>query len=114
MATHQDRNVSFNPDEQLARLRSWCRDSAPAFYADQADYLRRLRHHLPQVVHTALGELLCGIDRDRLIEVSEQSRHELQGRIDQLVKRCSSLLTIEQLQLLARELAQEEQISIVN
>ena len=110
MATHQDRNVSFNPDEQLSRLRSWCRDSAPAFYADQADYLRRLRHHLPQVVHTALGELLCGIDRDRLIEVSEQSRHELQGRIDQLVKRCSSLLTIEQLQLLARDLAQEEQI----
>ena len=109
MATHQDNNLSFDPDEQLARLRSWCRDSAPAFYADQADYLRLLRHHLPQAVHTALGQLLCGVDRDRLNQLSDQARTELQERIDQLVNRCSTLLTIEQLQLLARDLSREQQ-----
>ena len=109
MATNQDKSVPFNPDEQLARLRSWCRDSAPAFYGDQADYLRLLRHHLPQVVHTALGQLLCGVDRDRLNQLSEQARTELQERIDQLVNRCSTLLTIEQLQLLARDLSREQQ-----
>jgi hypothetical protein len=108
LATNQDKSVPFNPDEQLARLRSWCRDSAPAFYGDQADYLRLLRHHLPQAVHTALGQLLCGVDRDRLNLLSDQARAELQERIDQLVNRCSTLLTIEQLQLLARDLSREQ------
>ena len=107
MATHQDNNLSFDPDEQLARLRSWCRDSAPAFYADQAQYLRLLRHHLPRAAHTALGELLSGVDPARLNQLSDQGRAELQQRIDQLVQRCSTLLTIEQLQLLARDLSRE-------
>lgn len=106
----QDKSVPFNPDEQLARLRSWCRDSAPAFYADQAEYLRLLRQSLPQAVHTALGELLCSIDPERLNQVSDQAREELLERIDQLVKRCSTFLTIEQLQLLARDLAREQHI----
>ena len=108
LATNQDKSVPFNPDEQLVRLRSWCRDSAPAFYGDQADYLRLLRQHLPQAVRTALGQLLCGVDRDRLNQLSDQSRTELQERIDQLVNRCSTLLTIEQLQLLARDLLREQ------
>ena len=110
MASNQDNNTAFNPDEQLVRLRSWCRDSAPAFYADQADYLRLLRNYLPHAVQTALGELLCGIDRDRLNHVSDQARVQLLERIEQLVKRCSTLLTIEQLQLLARDLAREQRI----
>ena len=108
MASDQESALPYNPDEQLARLQSWCRDTAPAFYADQSDYLRLLRERLPSAVHRALGHLLCSVDHARLNQLSDPSRHSLQQRIDELIQRCSSLLTIEQLQLLAKELNREK------
>ena len=101
--------MSHNPNDQLVRVQSWCRQSAPAFYADQERYLGVLRERLPQAAHRALTELLCQVDRDRLDRLTDQERQSLQQRIDQLVLRCSTLLTIEQLQLLARRLDREKQ-----
>ena len=101
--------MSHNPKDQLNRVQSWCRQSAPAFYADQERYLGVLRERLPQAAHRALTELLCQVDRDRLDLLTDQERQSLQTRIDQLVLRCSTLLTIEQLQLLARRLDREKQ-----
>ncbi|MEB3159519.1 MAG: hypothetical protein VKK03_08670 [Synechococcus sp.] len=109
MASDQDALSSYQPSEQLARLRSWCRQSAPAFYADQAHYLRVLRDCLPDAVHRALAEWLCALDLGRFNQLSDQDRLNLQERIDQLVQRCCALLTIEQLQLLARNLEKERQ-----
>ena len=107
MASDQDGLKPHNPDEQFARLQSWCRQSAPAFYADQAHYLVVLRESLATAVHRSLAEWLCCLDPECLSQVSDQERESLQKRIDQLVQRCTSLLTIEQLQLLAKNLARE-------
>ena len=94
----------YQPSEQLTRLQSWCRDAAPAFYRDHAQYLRQLRQQLPEAVHRALATLLCEIDQDLLNRLTPQARSGLQSRIDQLVTRSLSFLTIEQLQLLARDM----------
>ena len=107
MALDQDGLKPHNPDEQFARLQSWCRQSAPAFYADQAHYLLVLREGLATAVHRSLAEWLCCLDPARLSQLSDQERESLQARIDQLVQRCTTLLTIEQLQLLAKTLARE-------
>ena len=110
MASDQDSLKSHNPDEQFARLQSWCRQSAPAFYADQAHYLLVLRENLATAVHRSLADWLCSLEPDRLGQLSDQERESLQARIDQLVQRCSALLTIEQLQLLAKNLARERKL----
>lgn len=110
MASDQDGLKSHNPDEQFARLQSWCLQSAPAFYADQAHYLAVLRESLATAVHRSLAEWLCCLDPDCLSQFSDQKRESLQERIDQLVQRCTSLLTIEQLQLLAKNLAREHKL----
>lgn len=108
MASDQGSRLSHNPSEQLVRIKGWCQQSAPAFYAEQEKYLSVLRDCLPKATHRALKELLCQVDDDRLALLSEQDRRSLQDRIDQLVQRCSTLLTIEQLQLLARRLVREK------
>ena len=110
MASDQDANLSQTPSEQLDRIQSWCRDSAPAFYADQERYLSVLRHHLSEAAHRALAQLLCQVDQARLDQLSNQERDSLQDNIDQLLLRCSSLLTIEQLQLLSRRLERQKQV----
>ena len=108
MASDQGSRLSHNPREQLVRIQGWCQQSAPAFYAEQEKYLSVLRDCLPKATHRALKELFCQADHDRLALLSEQNRRSLQDRIDQLVQRCSTLLTIEQLQLLARRLVREK------
>ena len=108
MASDQGSRLSHNPSEQLVRIQGWCQQSAPAFYAEQEKYLSVLRDCLPKATHRALKELFCQADHDRLALLSEQDRRSLQDRIDQLVQRCSTLLTIEQLQLLARRLVREK------
>ncbi|MGC6482397.1 MAG: hypothetical protein ACON4T_02345 [Synechococcus sp.] len=110
MASDQDDLMPHRPDEQFARLQSWCRQTAPDFYADQAHYLAILREGLASAVHRSLAAWLCSLDPDRLSQVSTQERESLQARIDQLVQRCTTLLTIEQLQLLAKQLARERRL----
>lgn len=81
---------------------------APGLYRDQALYLQLLRDQLPATVRTVVTTLLT-TDHGAVIDgLSASARQSLQERIDQLVRRCSSLLTVEQLMQLARQIEREQ------
>lgn len=97
-----------DPNDQFARLRSWGQAMAPGLYRDQALYLQLLRDQLPATVRTVVTTLLTADHGARIDVLSASARQSLQERIDQLVRRCSSLLTVEQLMQLARQIEREQ------
>jgi len=97
-----------DPSEQLARLKSWGQSLAPALYREQALYLQTLRACLFPAVRTAFGVLLTADGGDRLDHLDADGRQTLQGKVESLVQRCCSLLTVEQLMDLARQIEREQ------
>ena len=96
----------YAPKEQLRRLQKRCRRLAPLLYREQALYLQLLRNLLLPSVRNAVGHLLCERG-ERLSRMSPEQQASLQQTFDELVQRCSSLLTVEQLMDLARRLQKE-------
>lgn len=75
-------------------------------YREQALYLQILRELLVPGVRNAIGYLLCERG-ERLSRISSEQQAELQNKLDGLVQRCNSLLTVEQLMDLSRRLQKE-------
>ena len=102
-----ERLQGHDPDVQLARLGARCRSLAPTLYREQAIYLQRLRDRLPTAVKTAIQTLLCALPSDQR---NDLGKHQLQfqERIDALLKRSSTLITVEQLLVLSARLKREE------
>ncbi len=75
-------------------------------YREQALYLQILRELLVPGVRNAIGHLLCERG-ERLSRMSSEQQAELQNKLDGLVQRCNSLLTVEQLMDLSRRLQKE-------
>lgn len=101
---------SHDPDLQLERLGRRCRSLAPALYREQALYFQIVRDLLPGTVHTAIKHLLC----DRRVDPRLRSADGvklLDRRVDALVQRTSSLITVEQLLVTASRLRREAQHS---
>jgi len=96
-----------DPNEQLARLSAWGQSLAPALYRDQALYLQLLREQLPSAVRTVLSALLTADQGVRLDILDATARQAFQAKIDALVQRCCSLLTVEQLMELSRQIERE-------
>ncbi|QNI45438.1 hypothetical protein SynRCC2555_01656 [Synechococcus sp. WH 8101] len=96
-----------DPNEQLARLSAWGQSLAPALYRDQALYLQLLREQLPSAVRTVLTALLTADQGVRLDVLDATARQAFQAKIDALVQRCCSLLTVEQLMELSRQIERE-------
>ena len=96
----------YDPKEQLRRLQQRSRRLAPLLYREQALYLQLLRNLLLPSVRNAVGHLLCERG-ERLSRMSPEQQASLQQTFDELVQRCSSLLTVEQLMDLARRLQKE-------
>ena len=96
-----------DPNEQLARLSAWGQSLAPALYRDQALYLQLLREQLPSAVRTVLSALLTADQGARLDLLDATARQAFQAKIDALVQRCCSLLTVEQLMELSRQIERE-------
>ena len=97
-----------DPDLQLERLGCRCRSLAPALYREQALYLQIVRDQLSGAVRTAIKHLLCARGVDASIRRAD-GVEELHRRVDALVKRTSSLLTVEQLIITADRLRHEAQ-----
>jgi len=97
---------------QLARLEERCHSLAPHLYREQARYLELVRWILPTAVKAAIRHLLCSLSPLHRASLSDHQK-VLQQRIDALVQRASSMITIEQLLVLAVRLQDEERRSRV-
>ena len=102
-----ERPQGHDPDVQLARLGERCRSLAPTLYREQALYLQRVRSLLPTAVKTAIQNLLCALPSDQP-EGLDEHQLQFQKRIDALLQRSSSLITVEQLLVLSTRLKKEE------
>ncbi|WP_244279591.1 hypothetical protein [Synechococcus sp. UW179A] len=101
---------AHDPGVQLARLEERCNSLAPLLYREQAQYLELVRLILPIAVKAAIRHLLCSLSPLQRASLSERQTL-LQQRIDALVQRASSMITIEQLLVLAVRLQDEERRS---
>ena len=101
---------AHDPGVQLARLEERCNALAPLLYREQAQYLDLVRRLLPTAVKAAIRHLLCTLSPLQRESLSDRQT-VLQQRIDALVQRASSMLTIEQLLVLAVRLQDEERRS---
>ena len=103
-----DPSSAYNPDEQLARLGRLCRLRSIAVYREQALYLQVLRDELGPAVRQALFTLMSETDPLRFNRLSEGQRTRFHAAIDNLINRCSVLLTVEQQMHLADQIQQEQ------
>ena len=103
-----DPSSAYNPDEQLARLGRLCRLRSIAVYREQALYLRVLRDELGPAVRQALFSLMSETDPLRFNRLTEGQRTRFHAAIDNLINRCSVLLTVEQQMHLADQIQQEQ------
>ena len=98
----------YDPNEQLARLGRLCRLCSVAVYREQALYLQVLRDELGPAVRQALFSLMSETDPLRFNRLSEGQRTRFHAAIDNLINRCSVLLTVEQQMHLADQIQQEQ------
>ena len=103
-----DPSSAYNPDEQLARLGRLCRLRSIAVYREQALYLQVLRGELGPAVRQALFSLMSETDPLRFNRLTEGQRTRFHAAIDNLINRCSVLLTVEQQMHLADQIQQEQ------
>ncbi|MBW4529596.1 MAG: hypothetical protein KME02_02800 [Aphanothece saxicola GSE-SYN-MK-01-06B] len=94
---------------QLQTLTRQLTASNPELYRHVALYLQVLRQVLPQRVQQACFYLATQIHPQRYVDLPEERRRLLLGQINELVSRCSSLLTVEQLVILASQMSRERQ-----
>lgn len=83
--------------------------SNPQLYRHVALYLQVLRQVLPQRVEQACFHLATQVHPQRYVALPVERRRLLLGQIGELVSRCSSLLTVEQLVILASQISRERQ-----
>ena len=103
-----DPSSAYDPNEQLARLERLCRLRSIAVYREQALYLQILRDELGPAVRQALFSLMSETDPLRFNRLSDGQRTRFHAAIDNLIKRCSVLLTVEQQMHLADQIQQEQ------
>ncbi|QNJ16699.1 hypothetical protein SynA1840_01157 [Synechococcus sp. A18-40] len=103
-----DPSSAYNPDEQLARLGRLCRLRSIAVYREEAIYLQVLRDELGPAVRQALFSLMSETDPLRFNRLTEGQRTRFHAAIDNLINRCSVLLTVEQQMHLADQIQQEQ------
>ena len=103
-----DPSSAYDPNEQLARLGRLCRLRSIAVYREQALYLQVLRDELGPAVRQALFSLMSETDPLRLNQLTDGQRIRFHAAIDNLINRCSVLLTVEQQMHLADQIQQEQ------
>ena len=93
---------------QLQRLHLRLAQSNAALVLELGLYLQVLREGLPMAVQQAAFHVATQLVPERYGALEESQRQELQRRLKELVQRCSSLLTLEQLIVLGRQVQSEQ------
>jgi hypothetical protein len=104
-----DPSDSIDLPGQLQALTRRLTQSNPELYRHVALYLQVLRQALPQQVRQACFHLATQVHPQRYSELPVERRRLLHGQIQDLVGRCCSLLTVEQLVILAAQISRERQ-----
>ncbi len=104
-----DPSDSIDLPGQLQALTRRLTQSNPELYRHVALYLQVLRQALPQQVRQACFHLATQVHPQRYVELPVERRRLLHGQIQELVGRCCSLLTVEQLVILAAQISRERQ-----
>ena len=94
---------------QIALLLQQQEDLAPDLYRDLALYLQVLREGLLHAVQQACFHLATQVVPERYGQLPQERRQAFQQRLQTLVQRCTSLLTVEQLMSLAAQQQRREQ-----
>ena len=102
-----DQSAQEAVQERLAALHAELAQAHPELYRHLALYLQVLRGGLLAAVRQACFHLATQIHPLRYGALPAERRHNLQRRLESLVQRTCSLLTVEQLAHLAVELDQE-------
>lgn len=93
---------------QIALLLQQQEELAPDLYRELALYLQVLREGLLHGVQQACFHLATQVVPDRYNQLPPERRQAFQQRLQELVQRCSSLLTVEQLMGLAAKQQRRE------
>ena len=98
---------NFDPLDQLSLLKEKCNNICSHLYRVQSLYLEELRNVLPQAIRTSLLSLIINRLGDDFSFSTVKSRRRFQLKIDKIVSDNISLLTIEQLNELAKKIDDE-------
>ena len=104
-----DPSDAIDQPGQLQALIRKLTESNPELYRHVALYLQVLRQVLPQRVQQACFYLATQVYPQRYVALPDDRRRRLIAQIGELVSRCSSLLTVEQLVILAAQISRERQ-----
>ena len=88
---------------QITLLLQQQEELAPELYRDLALYLQVLREGLLHAVQQACFHLVTQVVPERYNGLADERRQAFQARLRELVQRCASLLTVEQLMGLAAQ-----------
>ncbi len=97
----------FDPSHQLEYLRKQANELAPVIYRDHALYLQVLRNDLLDAAKKSIFLLITDKDQNRLNKLSIETRNTFQETVNELISRSISLLTIEHLMDLVRQIEEE-------
>ncbi|WP_269624641.1 adenylate cyclase [Prochlorococcus marinus] len=98
---------NFDPLDQISLLKEKCNNISPLLYRVNSFYLEELRNFLPQTIKTTLFSLITDRLGDDFGFSTFSSRKKFQLKIDKLVSDNMSLITIEHLNELAKEIDEE-------
>lgn len=90
-------------------IHRWLEGSNPGHYRQLALYLQVLREVLPRSVDLAIHHLVTQLQPGRYARLDPDQRALFHRRVVDLVGRCCSLLTVEQLTSLAARIARDRQ-----
>ncbi len=93
----------------LGALQASLEQQIPQVYRDLALYLQVLREVLPASLDQACATLATQVHPRRYNRLPPRVRQRLHARLKRLLNSCCSLLTVEQLQSLASQMARERQ-----
>ncbi|MFN9645922.1 MAG: hypothetical protein ACK6BG_12585 [Cyanobacteriota bacterium] len=96
-------------DHPLEAIQAKLNQQIPHLYRDLALYLQVLREVLPASLDQACAHMATQVHPRRYSRLSPRVRHQLHARLKKLLNRCCALLTVEQLQNLACQMARERQ-----
>ncbi|MEB3317445.1 MAG: hypothetical protein VKO39_04825 [Cyanobacteriota bacterium] len=93
----------------LGAIQAKLEQQIPQLYRELALYLQVLRDVLPASLDQACAHMATQVQPRRYSRLPQRVRQQLHTRLSQLLHSCASLLTVEQLQNLASQMARERQ-----
>ena len=103
-------NQTYNPQDQLGLLSSLVKEISPGVYNEYASYLQLIRNHLEEAVKKAILSLVVDMEKNSGKTIADDPRRKLEINIEKMVKNSRSLITVEHLMDLSREIQNEKNI----